>query len=214
MPKAAPKPESPVIEESKDSKNDFLLEIAAQAFLEEGFAGASVGEIARRAHASKETFYSRYNSKNQIFEAVMRRLVDRFSGQLDETMVATDPPDVVLTAFAGKILERILSDDGIALQNLVNMESRRFPNVAKLFFELGPQRVLRSLGRYLESQVAQKRLCPLDGEIAAQHFMAILTSDLMMRRTLGILTKKPTTQEKSQRITTAVRVFLRAYGPL
>jgi TetR/AcrR family transcriptional repressor of mexJK operon len=213
MPKAVAMPESPVLEESKDSKNDYLLDIAAQTFLEEGFAGASVGEIARRAHASKETFYSRYDSKNEIFEAVMRRLVDRFSGQLDETMVTSDPPEKVLPAFAAKILEKILSDDGIGLQKLVQMESKRFPAVARLFFELGPQRTLRSLGRYLDSQVTQKRLRPLDGEVAAQHFMGILTSDLMMRRSLGVLTKKPTAQENSKRILTAVSVFLRAYGP-
>jgi TetR/AcrR family transcriptional repressor of mexJK operon len=198
MPKAVAMPESPVLEESKDSKNDYLLDIAAQTFLEEGFAGASVGEIARRAHASKETFYSRYDSKNEIFEAVMRRLVDRFSGQLDETMVTSDPPEKVLPAFAAKILEKILSDDGIGLQKLVQMESKRFPAVARLFFELGPQRTLRSLGRYLDSQVTQKRL---------------RTSDLMMRRSLGVLSKKPTALENSKRILIAVSVFLRAYGP-
>jgi TetR/AcrR family transcriptional repressor of mexJK operon len=214
MPKAAAIPKSLVIAETKDPKKDFLLDIASQTFLEEGFAGASVGEIARRAHASKETFYSRYDSKNQLFEAVMRRLVDRFSSQLDEMMLLNDPPEKVLTAFAGKILERMVSDDGIALQKLVHMESKRFPGVARLFFELGPQRTLRSLGRYLDSQVAQERLCPLDGEIAAQHFMGILASDLMMRRSLGVLTKKPTVQENSRRIKTTVDVFLRAYGPV
>jgi TetR/AcrR family transcriptional repressor of mexJK operon len=213
MAKAVPIAGSSATTENKDAKSEFLLEIASKTFLEEGFAGTSVGEIARRAHASKETFYSRYVSKEQLFEAVMRRLVGRFTDKLGAMMVPEEPPEKVLTAFAGKILERTMSDDGIALQKIVQMESRRFPTIARLFFELGPQRTLSALGRYFESQVAQNRLRPLDGEVAAGHFMGILTSDLMMRRSLGVLGKKPTSEENNKRIQTAVDVFLRAYKP-
>jgi len=213
MAKAVLNAETSAIVEKGDSKSEFLLEIAAKTFLEGGFAGTSVGEIARRAHASKETFYSRYVSKEQLFEAVMHRLVGRFTSELGAMMVPQDSPEKVLTAFATKILERTLSDDGIALQKIVSMESKRFPAIAKLFFELGPNALLRALGQYFESQVAQNRLRSLDGETAAGHFMGILTSDLMMRRSLGVLVKKPTAHENNKRIQTAVDVFLRAYGP-
>jgi len=213
MAKAVSDVESSAVAENRDAKSEFLLEVAAKAFLDKGFAGTSVGEIARRAHASKETFYSRYVSKEKLFEAVMRRLIGRFTDELGAVMVPQDPPEKVLTTFAAKIMERTVSDDGVALQKIVHMESKRFPAIAELFFQLGPQRTLHALGRYLESQVAQNKLRPLDGETAAGHFMGLLLSDLMMRRSLGVLVKKLTAQENNKHIRTAVDVFLRAYGP-
>jgi hypothetical protein len=51
----------------------------------------------------------------------------------------------------------------------------------------------------------------MDTELAATHFMGLLTSDLMMRKSLGMLTQ-PSAEEKAYLVKSAVDVFLRAYG--
>src|ERR1700761_5951052 len=50
-----------------------LLDVATEVFLEKGFKGASVSEIARRAGASKQTLYARYPSKAALFAALVER---------------------------------------------------------------------------------------------------------------------------------------------
>jgi TetR/AcrR family transcriptional repressor of mexJK operon len=193
------------------SRSDYLLDVAAQTFLEQGFEGTSVGEIARRAHASKETYYSKFKNKNELFRTAMARLMDRFASRLNSTLGTEDPPEVVLAAFANLILERILSDEAIGMQKIIYMEVRRFPEVAEIFFELGPQRTTNALVGYFTVQVIKGNMKMTDFELAAAHFIGLLTSDLMMRKSLGMHTQ-PSIEERAYRVKSAVAVFLRAYG--
>jgi TetR/AcrR family transcriptional repressor of mexJK operon len=46
-----------------------------------------------------------------------------------------------------------MSDEAIGLQKIIYMESGRLPEIAKVFFELGPQRTKRSLAGYFKAQL-------------------------------------------------------------
>src|SRR5256885_5671865 len=48
-----------------------ILHAAAKVFLERGFEGASVDEIAEVARAGKPTIYARFPGKEALFTAVM-----------------------------------------------------------------------------------------------------------------------------------------------
>jgi AcrR family transcriptional regulator len=54
-----------------------ILDAAGQVFLEHGFQGASVDEIAEVACAGKPTIYARFPNKHALFTAVIERLVSR-----------------------------------------------------------------------------------------------------------------------------------------
>ena len=45
-----------------------ILEVALSVLAERGYRGASMREIAERAQASKETLYSRFGNKRELFE--------------------------------------------------------------------------------------------------------------------------------------------------
>ena len=45
---------------------------ARQVFLSAGFDGASMNDIARAAGVSKGTLYAYFNSKDELFEAIIR----------------------------------------------------------------------------------------------------------------------------------------------
>src|ERR1700743_336175 len=55
------------------SRAERLLDVATEVFLEQGFKGASMSEIARRAGASKQTLYARYPSKAALFAGLVER---------------------------------------------------------------------------------------------------------------------------------------------
>ena len=194
-----------------DARTDFLLDVAAKSFLKKGFEATSVGEIAQQAHASKETFYSKFTNKNELFRAVINRLLERFASDIGSALATHQEPRKVLSAFSGLLLESMLSDEGVGLQNIVFMEARRFPEVASVFYELGPKRTLNALAGYFDLLVRKGALRKVDAKLAASHFIGLLTSDLMMLRSLGLL-ETPTAEEKSKRSREAVEAFLRAYG--
>src|SRR5580692_4758948 len=54
-----------------------ILDAAGRVFLEHGFQGASVDEIAEAASAGKPTIYARFPNKQALFTAVIERLVRR-----------------------------------------------------------------------------------------------------------------------------------------
>jgi len=58
-----------------------ILDSATEVFMEVGFSGARVDEIARRAEANKAMIYYHFGSKLGLYKAVLLRL---FGGVLDE----------------------------------------------------------------------------------------------------------------------------------
>ncbi len=58
--------------EKNDSRREEILAAARGVFAEKGVAGATMHEIASRAHCSKETLYSWFENKTKLFETVFR----------------------------------------------------------------------------------------------------------------------------------------------
>src|SRR5580692_1825404 len=55
------------------SKRRQILDGASKVFMDLGFDGASMGEIARAAGVSKGTLYVYFADKNRLFEAIVER---------------------------------------------------------------------------------------------------------------------------------------------
>ena len=72
---AATRPVLSVIGEEENSKRRQILDGARNVFLNLGFDGASMGEIARAAGVSKGTLYVYFADKNRLFEAIVEQEV-------------------------------------------------------------------------------------------------------------------------------------------
>ncbi len=73
MPNAAARP--PRWERRKESRPAELLAAALEIFVERGFAATRLEEVARRAGVSKGTLYLYYESKEELFKAVVRETI-------------------------------------------------------------------------------------------------------------------------------------------
>ncbi|MFC4127069.1 TetR/AcrR family transcriptional regulator [Nocardia rhizosphaerae] len=97
-----------------------LLDSALSAFLDFGIKRTSMGEIARRAGISPATLYRRFESKNDLVEAVGVREAQRYVAEIDERVRAVAEPGEQLveifvafvTTIAGnELLRRLLSTE-------------------------------------------------------------------------------------------------------
>ncbi|MGY2063145.1 TetR/AcrR family transcriptional regulator, partial [Nocardia gipuzkoensis] len=70
--------------EKPRSDGEQLLESALSAFLDFGIKRTSMGEIARRAGISPATLYRRFESKNDLVEAVGVREAQLFVTEIEE----------------------------------------------------------------------------------------------------------------------------------
>lgn len=74
---ANPDPDASSDSAVADTRRNDLLEAATKCFLTAGFAGTSLGAIARGASMSKATLYHHFSSKEEIFMACAERVFHR-----------------------------------------------------------------------------------------------------------------------------------------
>ena len=55
---------------------DRLLDAAEAVFVEQGYARATMDQIARRGGVGRKTLYARYSNKSDVLAAVVDRLLD------------------------------------------------------------------------------------------------------------------------------------------
>ena len=94
---------------TKSLRRRQILDAAFTEFTASGYAGASMGAIARRAHASKETLYAWFGDKETLFNTVLRSRLDGISSQV-AAAAETDPsPAHVLPVVAEDVLRLTLA---------------------------------------------------------------------------------------------------------
>src|ERR1051325_11872946 len=79
---AADRPSLQIVPEEDSSKRRQILDGARKVFLDLGFDGASMGEIARAAGVSKGTLYVYFADKNRLFEAIVETEIADYSKEL------------------------------------------------------------------------------------------------------------------------------------
>jgi len=190
---------------------DRLLDAATEFFLEKGFDATSMGEIAKQAHASTETFYRHFPTKEELFERVLLRLTEQLNREWTSVLRSQDAPEKALAAFGELGLSLLLAPEALALHRILIMERRRFPEVVKSFDAQGPVRVQAALASYLAVQVKKGKLRKMNPDVGARQFWDLVAHDFLFRMNLHAM-PAPTKAEMRQRVKEAIDCFLYGYG--
>ncbi len=189
-----------------------ILEVAAEIFIAQGFDAASTNEIARRANASKTTFYSRFPTKELLFARVIEYRMEQVFYGIAPTLPLDAPLPATLRDFASAILRAALSPRHISLIRMMSMESRRFPALAQRFYELGAARGKAFLAQYLAQQATRGKFRPDDPELMAEHFISLVIGGPIHWYILGFSPALPSRERRIEHVEAAVSAFLRAYA--
>ncbi len=167
-----------------------ILDAAGRVFLEHGFQGASVDEIAEAASAGKPTIYARFPSKQALFTAVIERLVRR-NTSLDAFACAGGSIEERLDALAALILTRVLTPETIGLIRVSVAEARRFPDLAISVSCMGRERptdaVARVFGELAASDAigASPAFAPEKLTETARRFLDLVVLPMLVRALFG-----------------------------
>jgi TetR/AcrR family transcriptional regulator, mexJK operon transcriptional repressor len=189
-----------------------LLDVAAEVFISEGFSAASTNEIARRANSSKTTFYSRFPTKEQLFLAVIERRMNDIFQQVAGSLPEEPPVEETLRNFGSALIGFVLSKEQVALVRMISMESAKFPELGKRFYELGPKRGEEILAAYLAKQVEKGRLLNEDTRQMAQHFASLVTGGPVRWFVFGFDRSSLPKSALQKHLNSAIQAFMRAYG--
>jgi AcrR family transcriptional regulator len=162
--------------ERGEQRRQALMEAARQVFLEHGYEGASIGEVMRRVGGSKASLYTYFGSKEGLFFDILAEQSEQIMKDLKIPQAADDDIERTLNAIGKRYLRMMLDSDCVGLFRIMFAEAQRFPDLAKRFFERGPQTSRRSLSQYLrlQSEAGRLDLDFPDPDFAAAQFFEMI----------------------------------------
>jgi len=89
--------------ETTVSSRESILDSATEVFMESGFSGARVDEIARRARANKAMIYYHFGSKQDLYRAVLLRLFGDVLAEIARLKATDAPPREKLRALYTRV---------------------------------------------------------------------------------------------------------------
>ena len=167
-----------------------ILDAAGHVFLERGFSGASVDEIAEVACAGKPTIYARFPNKQALFTAVVERLVRR-NTSLDDFSCAGGSIEERLEALAAVILTTVLIPETIGLIRVAVAEARRFPVLASNVSCMGRERKAEAVARLFAEFAASDDIgaspafAPDRLQETARRFLDLVVLRMLVRALFG-----------------------------
>jgi TetR/AcrR family transcriptional regulator, mexJK operon transcriptional repressor len=191
---------------------DVIRTAAAAVFLEKGYLGTSLDEIAAQAGVSKQTIYTHFRNKEDLFADLVLGNADRadaFARDMVETFGRAGDAEAGLRELARTYLRFVIRPDVIRLRRLVIAEAARFPDLARTYHEQVPERIYGGLASLFADLMQVGRLRRGDPATAAQHFVWLTLGQPLDRVMFGI--PAPEDDALSDLADTAVDVFFRAW---
>jgi len=194
------------------AKRRQVMDGARTAFLSAGFDGASMNDIARAAGVSKGTLYAYFDSKEQLFEALIREDRSQQAERLCAFPADASDPGGQLSAFGRRLIEMMARPETVAHVRVVIAATAKFPRLGQAFYEAGPAYGVQKLAARLQAFVDSGALEMADTEQAARQFIDLCHSGVLKRLLFGVVDCVPPS-EIDAAVAAAVDVFLKAYRP-
>lgn len=169
-------------------KRAAILEAARNAFLQDGYAGASMESIAAAAEVSIMTLYRHAPSKEDLFIAVITELCD-FSGEVRDAKFAEtmhQPLEDVLVEVGTLFQNKLISQQTIALMRTVIAEAARFPVLAETAYQSFVGQYKDNLNRYLSMRPELSELRPGRRKQLSYELIDSLVGASILRALLGL----------------------------
>jgi TetR/AcrR family transcriptional repressor of mexJK operon len=201
-------------ESRSERKRNVLLVAATAVFLDKGYDGTSMDDVAARAAVSKPTVYKYFSDKEQLFAEIVRAT----TGQIDdlvrmvvETMADQTVVEAALTVLARRFITALMQPQVLRLRRLVIANADRFPDVGRSWYEQGFERVLATLAISFQGLADLKRLRVDDPLLAANHFVGLLLW-VPVNKAMFTGDHHVSSDELESYAKAAVRAFLAGYG--
>ncbi|RXF73124.1 TetR/AcrR family transcriptional regulator [Hansschlegelia zhihuaiae] len=211
-PKAVKVGEAPRDDALDSAKRRQILDGAREVFLAHGFDAASMGEIARAAGVSKGTLYVYFESKEELFGALVKRQCALTAERLFELDADSHDVREVLTRLGQSFIAAMVEPSHVSTVRMVIGCAERKPEIGQLFLDAGPRAGVRRVSTWLRAKIEQGELEIEDAELAAWQFLTTCNSAVMMPVLVG--GERPPSRERiAYLVDRAVDMFLAAYGP-
>jgi len=193
-----------------EAKRQQILDAAINLFMEQGYAATSMELIAKNADVSKQTVYSHFGNKDDLFSASIEQKCESLH-ILDLSMHDLSDPQAILLPLAQRLIEVITSKQACAVHKICSFESNAYPQVSDIFYQAGPLRVTNEITLLMEKLNLQKILHIENPKHAALQFLNMIKGELWVQ--IEFNTKERVSpKEVDEYLRDSVDFFIRGYA--
>jgi AcrR family transcriptional regulator len=199
-------------EADEKAARDRILHAAFAAFMESGYAQASMLDIATRAKVSKRELYALVGNKQEMLVACIRDRSTRFQVPVD----LPAPQDregllELLSAVGARLVREVTDPDVVAVFRLAIAEAVHAPEVAEALDANGRETARAVLRKIVAGACASGLIEGNPAELTAQ-LGRLLWGDLIVSLLLGVA-ERPTPRESARSARDAATAFLALHPP-
>ena len=192
------------------TKRRQIVDGARRVFMDLGFDGASMGEIARAAGVSKGTLYVYFPDKCGLFEAIVETEIAEYSKEL-YNFHPERPVVETLAEFGRAYVQILCRPGGGSASRTVMAIAERMPEVGRRFYNNVIAHTIGKLAAYLEARAEIGELAIDDCCLAALQFMQLCQGPTFMPF-LFQAAPAPSAERTAEIVDSATHMFLAAYG--
>ena len=171
----------------KDARPEELVAAALEVFVERGYEGTTLADVARRAGVTKGTIYLYFENKEALFKAVVRQTIVPVIAQ-GEALARS------FTGSARDLLEqlvreywRLVGETALAgIPKLMMAEAATFPELTRFYYDEVVTRGHRLMAGVIERGIESGEFRPVDVKVAAKLAMSPLMHAVVAKRAFAL----------------------------
>ena len=196
-------------ERRKESRPGELLDAALDLFVEKGFAATRTEEVAARAGVSKGTLFLYFQSKEELFKAVVRT---NLSDRIKEWGDKFDTFEGSSAAMVSNCLHFWWEQEGATkasgIPKLIMSEATNFPELAAFYQQEVIEPGQNLIQRILQRGIDRKEFRPLDLNYAVYSLVAPMIYLMLCKHSTGICMPGNATLDPKKYIDSQVNLIL------
>jgi AcrR family transcriptional regulator len=172
----------------KEERPDEILAAALTVFSRDGFSGARLDEIAELAGCTKGTIYVYFPSKEELFKAVVRKLITPTFRQVDSVLKDTSlSAGTRLKMFIrGGYMAIVTNPTGMGLLRLLVADGPKFPDLVDFYHDQIPRVGHEMIKATIQQGIDSGEFRPMDTDVAAHLITGPILAEIMRRLLLAV----------------------------
>ena len=184
-------------------KNAAILTAASELFLDLGWQGTSMDDVAARAEVSKQTVYTHFKSKEDLFRACVSSKISLY--QLDASYTGNLSLEDSLRSYGMHFLKLFNDPQVIRMFRLLIAHCMDFPKLVQDFHAAGPAKAEAALAEILHA--GDPGRFSANAEDSACAFLSSLKAPFIMDLIMN-LRQSISEEEMAAHVKISIRRFL------
>ncbi|MCW8109766.1 TetR/AcrR family transcriptional regulator [Alteromonas ponticola] len=171
-----------------EEKRQLILDAAVDLFLNQGVSATSMDAIAKASGVSKQTVYSHFASKDDLYTAAIESKCQQYwlaPRDLDCCTGESEGLRHTLELVGVQLLKLLSDQQVISMFRIVISEAKNAPEVARLFYQAGPRKSVEDIA-LLFHNASKGSLTREDSISLAVQFLNLLKGDFHLRSLFGL----------------------------